>query len=251
LWKTVLPLRKEGINVSGRQTWGTPFLEITREVQRSAYGLVVKTAQGGSRLGSPMFGTTAQHLLRKCPSRVWLVAPGHNLLPRRILAVIDPDPDAPLSSDLDRRVLETSLTLGRTYGADVEVIHPYYAIGEGAMRQRASAVDVSEYPGSLQTCAERSVARCVEAWAPDLPPDKVHLRKGVAAEVVADLVALHDIDLVVVGTVPPGRLAGLLIHGDAESIVNSMSCSVLALKPSDYVSPLPPLKPGSDGGGRR
>ncbi len=48
----------------------------------------------------------------------------------------------------------------------------------------------------------------------------------------------HDVDLVVMGTL--GRLSdrGVFIGDTAERILNRLECSVLALKPAGFVSPV-------------
>ncbi len=48
----------------------------------------------------------------------------------------------------------------------------------------------------------------------------------------------EGIDLVVMGTVARGGLAGLLIGNAAERMLRKLPCSVLAVKPDGFVSPV-------------
>jgi len=62
------------LRVEVRVLMGTPFLEIVRAVLRDGHDLVIKDTEG--RAAGTLFGSTALHLLRKCPVPVWIDRPG-------------------------------------------------------------------------------------------------------------------------------------------------------------------------------
>jgi universal stress protein E len=64
------------------------------------------------------------------------------------------------------------------------------------------------------------------------------LQKGDVRRLLPQLVDERNVDLVVMGTVSRGGLPGLLIGNTAEKLINSLSCSVLAVKPDSFVSPI-------------
>jgi len=49
-----------------------------------------------------------------------------------------------------------------------------------------------------------------------------------------------DADLVVMGTVGRSGIAGLFIGNTAEMVLEQVQCSVLAIKPPGFVSPVEP-----------
>jgi nucleotide-binding universal stress UspA family protein len=61
------PLREEGLNVHGRFLFGSPFLEIIRQVLRQDHDLVMTTAEEKGFPRTALFGSTTMHLLRECP----------------------------------------------------------------------------------------------------------------------------------------------------------------------------------------
>ena len=63
-------------------------------------------------------------------------------------------------------------------------------------------------------------------------------RRGEPDAVILDFVVGEGIDLVVMGTVARGGIAGLLIGNTAERILRKLPCSVLAVKPDGFVSPV-------------
>jgi nucleotide-binding universal stress UspA family protein len=67
---------------------------------------------------------------------------------------------------------------------------------------------------------------------------EVHLVKGDAGRVIPALVVAEGINLVVMGTVARTGVAGLVIGNTAERILDAVDCSVLAVKPEGFVSPV-------------
>ncbi len=68
----------------------------------------------------------------------------------------------------------------------------------------------------------------------------VHLLKGNPADVIADFAKAGRADLIVMGTVARTGLHGFLIGNTAETVFQRVDCSVLAIKPEGFVSPLAP-----------
>ena len=65
------PLRERGVPVEVEVTTGSAFVELIRRVVEGGHDLVIKTAQNfDSPLGG-LLGTTALHLMRKCPVPVY------------------------------------------------------------------------------------------------------------------------------------------------------------------------------------
>ena len=67
---------------------------------------------------------------------------------------------------------------------------------------------------------------------------ELHLVEGPAGEVLPELVRRLDINLIVMGTVARTGLSGLIMGNTAETILNSVGCSVLTVKPDGFVSPV-------------
>ncbi|NJO56450.1 MAG: universal stress protein, partial [Rhodospirillales bacterium] len=61
------PLRAQGIEVETIVMQGRPFIRIIQHVLARGHDVVIKTARGRQLHHSLFFGTTALHLLRKCP----------------------------------------------------------------------------------------------------------------------------------------------------------------------------------------
>ena len=66
----------------------------------------------------------------------------------------------------------------------------------------------------------------------------MHFLEGDAYEIIPELAEEKKVDLVVMGTVARTGLPGFFMGNTAESILNQLNCSVLAIKPEGFVSPV-------------
>ena len=65
-----------------------------------------------------------------------------------------------------------------------------------------------------------------------------HLIKGQSRKEIPALLKRLDPDLVVMGTVARTGVPGFIMGNTAEMILNQIDCSVLAIKPSGFVTPV-------------
>ena len=61
---------------------------------------------------------------------------------------------------------------------------------------------------------------------------------GRRPDVIAEFAKAHHVELIVMGTVARTGIPGLLIGNTAETILQRVDCSVLAVKPDGFVSPV-------------
>jgi nucleotide-binding universal stress UspA family protein len=214
---------------------GVPFVEIIRRVLRNGHDLVI-TPQEAGLTG---FESRTKHLLRKCPCPVWVVRPG----PARHLKVLAAvDPDAPIGDPLCRLILDLATSLTILEDGELHIVHAWEMEGEATLRSSpyvsmsAKEVDLLvEVTHDEHTDGLNILLGHYDLSAID---HEVHLVKGDPGRVIPSLVVEQDINLVVMGTVARTGVAGLVIGNTAELILDAMDCSVLAVKPEGFVSPV-------------
>lgn len=233
--------------------FGTVFVEVIREVLAKQHDLVIKTVgQGGSK--SLLFGGTDQHLLRKCPCPVWVMVGETSANYRNILAAVDFDPwdegDEQNSIDgaLNRQIIDLAASLAASDFAQLHLVHAWQSITDNMIRVFSS--DLSE----KESAAKRETERREHRTRLDLLGNRIrqqfgndvyrylsprlHLREGTPRDVVPAVADELAVDLVVMGTVSRTGIPGLLIGNTAEVILNNLGCSVLAVKPPGFVTPV-------------
>lgn len=235
---------RDGIETSTRILQGTPFIEIIKQVFRGGHDLLLKTASGRSDGYRRLFASVDLHLMRKCPCPVWIMQPSMRLAYDRILAAIDPDPDDFERDSISRLVLDLATSLKAIDQGSLHVLHVWHLYGEDAMRSSAFTKIPKHQIDSLVKEQEgkcrHKLDRLLSGYSDRVEPSEVHLIKGEAPEVVPAFAKENDVDVVVMGTVGRTGVQGLLIGNTAETVLNEVTCSVLAVKPPHFVSPVQP-----------
>lgn len=227
---------------------GITFIEVIRAVLRDDHDLVIKTAENPewSRL---LFGSDDMHLMRKCPCPVWLMKPEETPTYRRIVAAVDVDVhrDMPNTQVLNDRILDLAASLALSDFAELHLVHAWDAPNAGFMGIWADDPDTTERhivemeQSRHQVGMDRLAYRLRErlgSEAYDYLSPRVHLPMGVARKQIPQLVEKLRADLVVMGTVARTGIPGFIIGNTAEAMLHQLQCSVLALKPPGFVSPV-------------
>ncbi|MGB0497065.1 MAG: universal stress protein [Rubricella sp.] len=231
-------------------TVGKVYLEVIRHVAAARCDFVVKAAEPLAGLERFLFSSTDQHLLRKCPCPVWLLTPDAPAAPKRIVAAVDldiADADEPETlASLNRAVIDTALLLvGAEKDAELTVLHAWDAIGEGMIWTHSAGdgarVSAERYVNDVLDARQGAMRRFLlqtserNGPGPRLVPK---LARGTPEAVIHDHCRDRAADLVVMGTVARTGLGGVFIGNTAENIINRLECSVLAVKPEGFASPV-------------
>lgn len=247
LWPAFSRHARNRVALETVSLFGKPFVEVIREVLRNRRDLVIKPAETVEwRL--PFLSSADRHLLRKCPVPVWLIRENEAGSSRRILAAVDFDPtgeDADVQQ-LSRDVLELSMALAVAELSELLVVHAWDAPGEGMLRNWISEPDEVEdyvererlrHRDLLDRAMEDLTAR-VGVEAVEFVQPTLLLQRGQARDVIPEIVSARGVGLVVMGTVGRTGVPGLIIGNTAETVLDRIDCSVLALKPPGFVSPV-------------
>jgi nucleotide-binding universal stress UspA family protein len=227
---------------------GKTFLEVIRAVLRNAHDLIIKPAEDLILLES-LFGSNDMHLLRKCPCPVWLLNRNEKSNYNTILAAVDFDPFNPLASqfDLNLEILELSSSLAISDNAILHIVHAWDAFAESTMLSRGSTSEKSviDYVG-IEHKRHANGLMMLNEELNKVIGDRVykklslrhHLPKGSADKAIVRLAKEMRVDVVVMGTIARTGIAGFIIGNTAETILDQLTCSVLAIKPPGFVSPV-------------
>jgi nucleotide-binding universal stress UspA family protein len=230
------PFVTEGLDIRVEIRWGNPWLEITYEVLRGGYDLVIKAASGADAKRRPFIGSTALHLIRKCPCPVWIVGSVWDGSGGRILAAVDPS-DEGTRPDHGQEILNWGLSLAGE-GGELHAASAWRASGETLLRGRVRPGELDDYVRSSEEYAQAGLDKLLASIGNPLHSERVHLLKGHPREVLTNFAEQWEFDLVVLGSVGRVGVAGLLIGETAETFIRSVRASVFTVKPPGFVSPV-------------
>jgi len=240
------------VDIDSHVLVGVSFLEIVRQVLRGEHDLVIKVLEDHDWLDR-FFGSNDMHLLRKCPCPVWLIKPGAPKAYRRILAAVDVDdgyPPAEMQSrrQHNRQILEMACIQAFSDFAELHVVNVWEAVAESAMRGAFMNTSEDKIAAYVEQGRQRHQANLdalihdvigsLGREAVDYLKPQVHLVKGRARKEIPALAKRLDADLVVMGTVARTGIPGIIMGNTAETILNLIDCSVLAIKPPGFLTPV-------------
>jgi len=240
-----------GINVKSKLLFGSAFPEIIQEVLRSGYDLVMKCAEETHSFKERLFGSTEMHLLRKCPCPVWIMRANEKVKYQRILAAVDVEQEIPDEkvSGLNQQILQMASSLALSEFSEFHIVHAWTAWGENLLNAPrfhfSDDGEVDAWVEQQRVADETKMNDLIQALTETLSQDtmdyikpQVHIMKGEPHKVIPNLAQEMKADLVVMGTVARTGIPGLIMGNTAETILNNIGCSVLAVKPPGFVTPV-------------
>ncbi len=251
LEELVAPFRQR-VEIEVNELIGVSFMEIIRDVLRNGRDMVIKIPEHIT-WSDRLFGSNDMHLFRKCPCPLWLIKPQAPKTYRRVLAAVDIHYGYPLEEQesrcaLNQRVLEIASSEALAEFAELHIVHVWRAIEEDDMHGvflHKSENEVVRYVEQVRQQHETGLAQFIDDTDQDMGSNssayllpKIHLLKGWPQEEVPSLAQHIEADLVVMGTVGLIGLPGFFMGNTAEAILSQINCSVLAIKPPGFETPV-------------
>ena len=170
---------------------------------------------------------------------------------QRVFAAVDVDQENSdeIISSLNRQILEIASSLAISESCEFHIVHAWTAWEDSLFNSPplnfADDDEMSDWVEQQRVADETKMNDLMSTLTEILGQDtmeylkpQLHIIKGEADRVIQDLVQEQEADLVVMGTVARTGIPGLIMGNTAESILNNIECSVLAVKPPGFVTPV-------------
>ena len=235
----VVPTDLSGVTTTIRSTEIPLGIELTREVIRNEYDLLIKEAEPKESEGFKALDMT---LLRKSPSAVWLARPiSRSRKEIRVCVAINPLDEGKNARELAIRLLQTARAIADDCSGTLEIISFWeYAFESYMSHNRWASIEDEEMVETLQGAQTEHLLelnRLIKASAIE-GKTKLHHLRGEASKLLGKFTKEEKIDIMVMGTLSRSGIAGFFIGNTAENVFEELTCSLLALKPHGYVSPV-------------
>lgn len=239
---------KLALNLSGKKTpinieincGSTPDIRIISHVLRYSYDLLIKEAE--SPESTKGFKALDMALLRKCPCALFLHRPlKHTQQDIRIAVAIDPKDEESGALDLSLRLLEISHALATLYHSNLTILSCWEFALENYLRDSVwLKISKDELDQIIADEKHSHQLLLRELIKQSKISDGYHVEhlKGRPEELIPSIITHKKIDILVMGTVARTGISGFIIGNTAENILQKIDCSLLALKPPGFVSPV-------------
>ena len=166
-------------------------------------------------------------LLRKCPCPVWVTQPQPTQRIASILVAHDLRPVGDLA-------MELGCSMAQLHDAQLHVLHAAeYPELDAMLPASVSAEDAAKYRQEAEQHIAGQLSEFVLAQ-----PAQIHFEVEPPDSAILEHIQQHSIELLVMGTVGRAGISGLFTGNTAERLLPQISCSVLAVKPRDFETPV-------------
>lgn len=227
----------EGVKITTAVLRGRPFVEILREIKTQGCDLLMRDVSGEQEAGSLFLGSLDMRLMRNCQCPVWLVKPRPNDF-KRILAAIDPMPEGEAEERLNKRIIDLASSLADWEGGNLYVVSAWQVRGEPLLVSKMDPGAFRAHKDDVAATSRKNVRAALEQLSTPLEDSRLRFRNGSPAEVIKGYAKEVDADVIVMGTLARVGIPGMLIGNTAESVLRTVRCSVLTIKPKSFVSPV-------------
>jgi K+:H+ antiporter len=241
------------LNIQVKVLIGSSNEQVTREVISNGRDLVLKMAEGGHGLRESIFGDNDSRLLKSCPCPVLLVRsiPPKPYRHLRICAGIYQD-ESPSGHRDDRnainhKILEHASWLATAQFAELHIVHVWEAYAEQDLRSGRSPYhfETDNYVKREQKRNKEAMNKWISELRESMDSDVLHafnpvchLVKGNHRDEIIRSAVSMEADLVVVGDLVHSGITNLFVESTSVAISKRLGCSILILKPQEFVSPV-------------
>lgn len=213
---------RKDVDVFPRLVEGTPFVEIVRSGRHGRNEFIVVGRHGERTFRELLLGSTAERVIRKGDTSILVVASPPAAPYERPLVAVD-------CSDTSRRAVELAWRLADP-GLPLDVVHAYEPIPESALRRAGLFGEAArQYNFEAKQRAQAAVETFLAAG--DAPaPANIILQEGDARQVILDVAAQRDANLLALGTHGRSGLAHVLLGSVAEAVIRAAGCDVLVAR---------------------
>ena len=231
--RVIVDLSAGDLDVTFRTLVGEPFVEITRAVQAAGYDMVLAGTRGNGKWEEFFVGSTAKRLIRKCPASVWIVKAEHLVPPKVVLAATD-------FSDVSLKAVKEGLKIAQHANAELHLLH--IIDSKDVPEDLISRVpEGSTLRQEINDEATRRLDEFVASLDINRTQIQSHLSWGTPWQEIRRIAKHQAVELIVIGTVGRSGVKGLLLGSTAERVLDTCGCSILTIKPDNFVSPIEPI----------
>ena len=230
-------MRMHGVKeVSHELRWGKVFIEIIKEVLANKHDLVMITAGRKTKLGRMVLECPTMDLMQHCPCTLWISKGKALKKNKRVVAALGGKAGRFECGLFNAKILSKAAAMAEAMGSELHVVYALPLYGGKGLKGKKLRPGLEEFVDDLRA---QIVDQCGGALADHqvtLEDNRVHLLTGAPEAVIPEFVNKDGSDLVVMGSVTRSGVPRLFLGGTAIKVFDQVSCSLVAVKPDDFVS---------------
>lgn len=217
-----------------------PDMDVVRRVIKGRYDIIIKSIdeieQG--------FKSFDMKLLRNTPCPIWFFRANQvSQSINKITAAVDPTRTDEKNIRLSEKIVSIANSLAKNYETSVDILCCWQpAIQETAINNAFIDITENDIEDSQQKeldALNKNLKNIISKSNIDASSNfNLHMMKGEPEAIIPGFIIDNDIEMLVMGTVNRTGVSGFFIGNTAENVLNKITCSLLALKPDGFESPV-------------
>jgi len=211
----------DGTKITCLAAVGTPSVEIVKQVLRGEHDLLLTSTRKEKTVKENLLGSTMIELMRKCPCPVWAIKP-ETVSESKIMVGIHFDEEVEDHNDsLNHQLLDIARCLAKDTNEEIHLVNVVKESNDEIVAKRLA--EMNKLPDTLASIPSKIIPVVLE---------------GDAVTALPEYTRKESIDILVMGILSRTGLKGFFIGNTAEKIMDDINCSLLVVKPKEFVSPI-------------
>jgi universal stress protein E len=235
------PMRARETEVTVRLIYGKSLHDSLLDYLRASNAdLVVKDTHHHSLAKRTLLRNTDWHLARGCPVPLLLTKRKAWGQPPVIMAAVDPNQANERAAALDRDILSGAASLAGRLSADLHVIHSFIPAAFAAVVAAGGQIMTRKYSEAVEvenSFRYSQIEHLVRTFG--VTQAHLHVEMGTLEDCLMDTVRKCRTDVMVMGASSHGRWHRMVVGSTAASIIESLPCDFLIVRPSDDAQAVP------------
>ncbi len=213
----------EQVNITCLVKVGDPAKEIVTQVIRGQHDLLLISTRKQKSMKEHLLGGTSIEIMRQCPCPVWAVKPGAGE-EKKIMVGLHFDEKVEDHNDtLNHELLRITTEIASKKTTELHLVNIINKADDELTQQRLLAIKTLVESDSFTNPSYEVIPEVLEGSVTTLLPDYAEQQ---------------SVDLLVMGMLSRTGLSGFFIGNTAEKIMDDVHCSLLVVKPKEFVSQL-------------
>ena len=226
---------------------GKPVTEMTRySVEHSLDLILIEPTENKKQFNRFFQGSLTLSLTRQIPCPVWIIKKPLATTYQRIMIAVNPryeedEQHEQIEAVLNEKLIQIGTSYAKRQSAECYLVTAWRLEGESMLESPF----IRTPPEELERLKNEEKIKCVHAFEQlqQQHRDILHgcqtrILHGDPGGAITEFVMENNIDLVIMGTLARAGIQGFLMGNTAESIINQVDCSIMAIKPEGFVSPI-------------
>jgi nucleotide-binding universal stress UspA family protein len=197
-----------------------PSVGVIQQVLRGNHDLLMVSTRNKS-IAESMLGSTSLEIMRRCPCPIWAVKPEKNERKKIMVGIHFDNKLEDRNESLNKELLRLTSMFKRV---TTEELHLVNVVNKSTPEVNAKNLSDIEALVAQSNTSDLKVS--------------IEILEGDVTKVLSAYARDNSIALVMLGMLARTGLVGFFIGNTAEKILDDLDCSVVTVKPKNFVSPV-------------